>query len=66
MIFLSSLLQANRPGIGGEPLFDVKSDPALHPHSKSGAMVPAWLVYDRQRLIFHGYFKVTMTTDMLK
>lgn len=46
-------------------MYDVKSEPSLHPRSTRSAFVPAWRVYEKQMLRFFGYFKDNLTESKI-
>lgn len=46
-------------------MFNVKSEPCLHPRSTRSALTPAWRVYEKQMLRFYGYFKDTLTESKI-
>lgn len=57
------LAEAQRPGIGGEPMVNLDGPlhklPSLYPPYE-GPLLPPWLVYDKKVLCFHAYFKESL------
>lgn len=57
------LAEANRPGIGGQPLSQppesLNNDPSVYPPHLAPKL-PAWLAMDKKVLCFRGYFKETL------